>query len=420
MKNFRIGLLGHGTVGGAVEKLILKRSERLYELTGLRPQISGILTRSRGDFNEILKNSDVIVETIGGLEPARTYTLQALMAGVPLVTANKQLLCKHGSELFALARTNDLPLRFEASVAGAVPVVRALENSLEAVNITSIRGIVNGTTNYILTRMEEGLEYSTALAEAQELGYAETDPEPDVSGSDAAAKVAILARLVFGAEVTLKDVDYEGIQNLHADDLEYAREFDLRLKLLGVAERVEDGISLSVKPTFVPLSHPLASISGSMNAITIEGEAFRMLTFSGPGAGGLETASAILADIVSVMRSEHQSIPAVSTLPIKDVNHALHLKISNRPGSSPLSLPLLRPFAGSALKQGVGAPGDKTNLHASALVALTTGAAFGSAIRPGEFSDRHKPESHMPDKDLVAVMKQHSFAQNIAIDSNAV
>jgi len=258
-----------------------------------------------------------------------------MRAGRHVVTANKQLLSQHGEELYETARAHDVRLRFEAAVGGAVPVVRVLEESLSATPIERIHGIVNGTTNFILTAMARGSSYEEALAEAQRIGYAEADPSDDVSGRDAAAKMAILARLAFGSPVHLDDVRYEGIEHLHADDLEYARELGLGLKLIGTAERRQGGLSVRVHPTFPYCGHPLATISGPFNAVTVESETITELTLSGPGAGGRQTASAVLGDVVSVMTGGAR--PPAPPLPlelIEDVESAfyLHLDVADRPG----------------------------------------------------------------------------------------
>src|SRR6201747_498653 len=219
---FQVGLLGHGTVGAAFASLHDERADEIERFNGRRPVICGWLTRSRGDFEQILADTDLIVEVMGGLEPARDYLMRAIGAGKHVVTANKQLLSQHGEELFESARERDVRLRFEAAVAGDVPVVRVLEESLSATPIERIHGIVNGTTNFILSEMAQGSSYAEALAEAQRCGYAEADPSDDVSGRDAAAKMAILARLAFGSPVHLDDVRYEGIEHLSTDDLQYA------------------------------------------------------------------------------------------------------------------------------------------------------------------------------------------------------
>jgi homoserine dehydrogenase len=333
---FRIGLLGRGTVGSAFADLVAQRADHVANVTGLRPEISGVLRRTEGDFDEIVANSDLIVELMGGLEPARDYVLRAMAAGKHVVTANKQLLAEHGEELWAAAREHGVQLRFEAAVGGVVPVVRVLQESLAAAHVERVHGIVNGTTNFILTRMAEtGAAYEDALAEAQELGYAEADPTDDVTGRDAAAKMAILARLAFDTPVALDQIPYEGIEHLTADDMEYARELGLGLKLIGTAERVDGGLSVRVHPAFLYGAHPLASINGPFNAVTIESPAITEVTLSGPGAGGPQTASAVLGDVVSAM------IPPASTPEptqrlelVSDVTSAfyLHVEVADEPG----------------------------------------------------------------------------------------
>src|SRR5436190_6323860 len=208
---FRVGLLGHGTVGSAFVVLLQQRADEIERFNGRRPVLSGVLTRSRGNFEEILDGADLLVELMGGIEPAREYLLTALRAGKDVVSANKALLSQHGEELFETARERGVRLRFEAAVAGVVPVVRVLEESLSATPIERVHGIVNGTTNFILTEMTHGSSYAAALGEAQRRGFAEADPSDDVSGRDAAAKMAILARLAFGTPVHLIDVRFEGI-----------------------------------------------------------------------------------------------------------------------------------------------------------------------------------------------------------------
>src|SRR5690349_6936537 len=288
---FRVGLLGHGTVGAAFEALLAERADAFVPITGMRPEITGVLTRSRGSFEEVLENSDLVVELIGGIEPAREYVLRAMRAGKHVVSANKQLLSQFGEELWACARANGVQLRFEGAVAGVVPVIRVLQESLAASRVERIHGIVNGTTNYILTEMAvRGLSYEEALRQAQELGYAESDPTDDVTGRDAAAKMAILARLAFSTPVHLDQVRYEGIEHITADDMAYARDLGLGLKLIGTAERVDGGLNVRVHPAFLYAEHPLASVHGPFNAVTLESEAITEITLSGPGAGGPQTA----------------------------------------------------------------------------------------------------------------------------------
>jgi homoserine dehydrogenase len=293
------------------------------------------LTRSQGSFERILSDADLLVELMGGIEPAREYLLAAMRSGKDVVSANKQLLSQYGEELFETAREHGVRLRFEAAVAGVVPVVRVLEESLSATPIERIHGIVNGTTNFILTEMAQGESYADALAEAQRKGFAEADPSDDVSGRDAAAKMAILARLAFGTPVHLNDVRYEGIEHLQAVDLEYARELGLGLKLIGTAERRDGGLSVRVHPAFLYAGHPLASVAGPFNAVTVESEAITEITISGPGAGGRQTASAVLGDVVSVMTGGARPPAPPLALPlIEDVESAfyLHVEMADRPG----------------------------------------------------------------------------------------
>ena len=335
-ETYRVGLLGHGTVGAAFEQLVSERAEQIAHVTGARPEVTGVLTRSRGDFDEILANCDLVVELIGGIEPARDYVLKAMRAGKHVVSANKLLLSQHGEELWACAREHGVQLRFEAAVAGVVPVIRVLQESLAASRVERIHGIVNGTTNYILTEMARtGASYEDALAQAQELGYAEADPSDDVGGADAAAKMAILARLAFHTPVRLEDVTFEGIEAIAPDDLEYAKQFGLSLKLLGVAERHDGEISVRVFPCFLYSGHPLAPVSGPFNAVMVESPSITEITMSGPGAGGTETAAAVLGDVVSILAGDapvHE--PREELAVTRDLTSAfyLHLEVADRPG----------------------------------------------------------------------------------------
>ncbi len=335
-QDIKIGLLGRGTVGGAFESLVAERVDAIAEVTGKRPQIGGVLTTSSGDFDAILEESDVIVELIGGIEPARDYVLRALAAGKPVISANKALVSAHGPELFAAAEQGGAELFFEAAVAGVIPAIRVIEESLAGAHVERVHGIVNGTTNYILTEMaRNGLSYDAALKQAQELGYAEADPTADVGGADAAAKMAILARLAFGLDVAFDQVTFEGIQNITAEDIAYAKDLDLVLKLVGTAERINGGISVRVFPAFLYPSHPLASVHGSFNAVTVESPAITEITMSGPGAGGIQTASAVLGDLVSILSGvprRRGAAPAAQI--VSDVKSAfyLHLEVEDRPG----------------------------------------------------------------------------------------
>src|SRR4029077_12527300 len=307
--------------------------------------------RSEGDFGEILERSDLIVELIGGTDPARGYVLDALRAGRPVVTANKQLLAQHGEELFGVAREAGVQLRFEAAVAGVIPIVRTIQESFGVTEIDKVFGIVNGTTNFILSEMAAtGAAYERVLARAQELGYAEADPTEDVNGGDAAAEVAppedvsgaaaaakmpILPRLAFHTQVTLDQVAYEGIEQVKPDDLAYAKELDLSLKLLGVAERRDGGISVRVFPCFLYSGHPLAPVGGPFNAVMVEAPAITEVTMSGPGAGGVETASAVLGDVVSILAGDAPVHETRGELPVlTDVTSSfyLYLEVADRPG----------------------------------------------------------------------------------------
>ena len=333
---FRVGLLGHGTVGSAFAALLPEQAARIERITGLRPELSGILTRQQGSFEEILGRSDLIVELMGGVQPARDYALGAMHAGRHVVTANKQLLSRHGEELWEVARAQGVQLRFEAAVAGVVPVIRVIQESLAGARIDRVHGIVNGTTNFILTEMDRtGGTFAEALAEAQRRGYAEADPSEDVDGRDAAAKMAILARLAFETPVHIDQVRYEGIEHIQPDDLEYARELGLGLKLIGTAERIDDGLSVRVHPAFLYPGHPLASIGGPFNAVTVESETITEITMSGPGAGGPQTASAVLGDVISAMIPPASTPAAAHRLRIiEDVvsSFYVHLEVADEPG----------------------------------------------------------------------------------------
>ena len=336
MSALRIGLLGHGTVGSAFERLLGERAAEIERLTGRAPEIVGVLTSSRGDFEEILERSELVVELIGGVDPAFEYVRRALDGGRHVVTANKQLLSRQGEELWTLARERGVHLGFEAAVAGVVPVVRVLRESLAGAHVERIHGIVNGTTNFILSEMARtGAGYEEALAQAQELGYAEADPTDDVGGADAAAKMAILARLAFGVAVSFDDVRYDGITHLTGADIAYARDLGLSLKLIGTAERVGDGISVRVHPAFLPSAHPLASVGGSFNAVTVESAAITEITMSGPGAGGSQTASAVLGDVVAAAMGAPPMPEVLARVAIVEDEVSpfyVHMEVDDEPG----------------------------------------------------------------------------------------
>jgi homoserine dehydrogenase len=331
-----VGLLGHGTVGRAFAELLAERAGAIEAEVGRRPELSGVLTRSQGDFDDILERSELVVELMGGIDPTRDYVLRALDSGRHVVTANKQLLSQHGEEVFDAARRGGVQLRFEGAVAGVVPAIRVMSETLAAAHIERVHGIVNGTTNYILSEMARtGASYEEALREAQRLGYAEADPTEDVTGKDAAAKMAILARLAFNAAVRLDEVSYEGIERLTADDIEYAKDLGLSLKLIGSAERIDGGVAVHVYPAFLYADHPLASVNGAFNAVTIESPAITEITLSGPGAGGVQTASAVLGDMISAMIPPPSLVPPAQDVPlVTDTEFAfyLHLEVADRPG----------------------------------------------------------------------------------------
>ena len=312
-----VGLLGYGTVGSAVSRMLAEGSDEIERATGHRLAVVRALVRDPGkkrgfpadagvvtdDFAEFRDDPriDVVAEVMGGIEPAGDYVRQLLRAGKPVVSANKQLVAREGAELFAVASAAGVQLRFEASVCAAVPVVKVLRESLVAENVHRILGIVNGTTNFVLSRMERGGTYADALAEAQALGYAEADPTDDVSGADAAAKIAILATVAFGSRVLLSDVRYSGIETIEPAHMAAAAAFGMAVKLIAIASLTNGAVDVRVQPAFVELAHPLAGVGGSSNAVVLRGDAIREVTLGGPGAGGIETASAVVADLVSVV-----------------------------------------------------------------------------------------------------------------------
>ena len=308
-----VALLGYGTVGSAVDRLLRDQAADIERATGHRLRIVRALvrdpTKERGDvpvttdFAEIRDDPEiaVVAEVMGGLDPAGDYVLELLRGGKPVVTANKQLVALRGAELFAAAAEGGVQLRFEASVCAAIPVIKVLRESLVVSNVHRVLGIVNGTTNFVLTEMEHGASYEEALAEAQRLGFAEADPTEDVSGKDAAAKMAILATVAFGSRVTLEDVAYEGLERVAPEDVAAARQMDMVVRLVGAATLVDGQVDVHVGPALVDRGHPLAAVEGAFNAVMLQGDAIREITLEGPGAGGLETASAVVADMVTVV-----------------------------------------------------------------------------------------------------------------------
>jgi homoserine dehydrogenase len=312
-----VGLLGYGTVGSAVSRMLAESGDEIERATGHRLTVVRALVREPGknrDFapgDNVLTDDfaalrddprvDVVAEVMGGLDPAGGYVRELLRAGKPVVSANKQLVAREGADLFAIASAAGVQLRFEASVCAAVPVVKVLRESLVAENVHRVLGIVNGTTNFVLSRMARGGTYAEALAEAQALGYAEPDPTDDVTGADAAAKMAILATVAFGSRVLLDDVQYRGIEKVEPAHVTAAASFGMALKLVGIATLAEGAVDVRVQPALVESAHPLAGVEGSSNVVVLQGDAIREVTLGGPGAGGIETASAVVADLVSVV-----------------------------------------------------------------------------------------------------------------------
>jgi homoserine dehydrogenase len=354
----RIGVLGCGNVGAAFIRLVQDGAGEIAARTGVRLSIArvavrnlsaerdvslpeGVLTR---DTHAVVTDPDVdlVVETIGGIEPARQLVLDALKAGRPVVTANKELVANCGAELFEAAEAAGVDLQFEAAVAGGIPLIRVLRESLVGEQIHRIMGIVNGTTNYILTKMtEEGAAYGDVLAEAQRLGYAEADPTADVEGFDAGAKAAIMATIAFGQRVVAGDVYREGIAHITPGDIEAARRLGHVIKLLAIAERVDGEVAVRVHPAMVPTTHPLASVRDSFNAVFVQGDAVDDLMLYGRGAGGLPTASAVLGDVILAATDLRRGTPRrlgvqgeAQVRPVDETSSAfyLHLDVVDRPG----------------------------------------------------------------------------------------
>jgi homoserine dehydrogenase len=363
MREVRVGVLGCGNVGAPLVNLIARQSDTIEARTGLRLVVSRVAVRNVSrerpvelaegvlthDAASVVGDPDIdlVVEVIGGIEPARELILEAIKAGKPVITGNKELLANHGAELFSVAETAGVDLLFEAAVAGGIPLIRPLRESLAGDRIRRVLGIVNGTTNYILTRMaEDGATYHDALAEAQSLGYAERDPTADVEGYDAGAKAAIIAMIAFGVRVVAGDVYHEGIGDITPADVKFADRLGYAVKLLAVAEADEgdDGVlevGVRVHPAMVPVHHPLASVRDSFNAVFVEGDAVGELMLYGRGAGGPPTASAVLGDVIdaaiNLHRGSHATVGALGRArirPIDDVTSAyyLNLEVFDRPG----------------------------------------------------------------------------------------
>lgn len=358
-KKIKVALLGVGTVGTGVYKLIQRRADVMVRTIGAQMEVSKILVHNLNkqregidaslltdNWQEIVNDPEIqiVVEVMGGIEPARTMIIEALHAGKHVVTANKDLLAAHGKELLDAAEEKHCDLLFEAAVAGGIPIIRPLKQCLAGNEIDEVIGIVNGTTNYILTKMfEENMSFEEALAKATELGYAEADPTADVEGLDAGRKVAIMASIAFHSRVVFDDVYTEGITKITSDDIAYAKEFDSVIKLLGVAHNTEGGIEVGVYPMLLNKEHPLASVRDSFNAVFVHGDAVDDAMFYGRGAGELPTASAVMGDIIDVARNIEYgcngriSCTCYRETPIKKFDEVenkffLRMQVKNQPG----------------------------------------------------------------------------------------
>ena len=364
MPDVTLGLLGLGTVGAGVVKLLETRRDLLEERAGSRLVLGGVAdldpTRPREgldlarlpltpDASRVLGDPrvQIVIELIGGLEPARRFILHALAAGKHVVTANKALLAHHGAELYEEARRHGVTLGFEAAVAGGIPLIRAVKEGLVANRVLSVFGIVNGTSNYILSKMtDEGLDFSVVLKEAQAHGYAEADPTLDIEGMDSAHKLQILVSLAFRTFVDLKDIHTEGITHITPHDIANARELGYRIKLLAIAKAVDGGVEVRVHPTMIPAASPLAAVSGVFNGVFVTGDAVGDLMFYGRGAGQLPTASAVWSDVVEIARRIAHGIPAIAlelpsvgpaALPLRPIEsirccYYLRVMAQDRPG----------------------------------------------------------------------------------------
>lgn len=371
MSTVRVAVLGAGTVGSQVLRLLKERADDFAQRAGAPLEVTGIgvssLDKERDpwidtsllttDLMGLITSAEIVIELIGGIDPARELVLSALNSGATVVTGNKALLASHGPELFEAAAASGADLYYEAAVAGAVPVVYALRESLAGDTVTRVLGIVNGTTNYILDEMAtKGLAFDEALADAQRLGFAEADPTADVDGHDAAAKAALLASLAFHTRVAMDDVSTEGIREITAEDIELAESAGYTLKLLAIADRLPGGVSVRVSPTLVPHAHPLASVHGSFNAVVVEAEAADRLMFYGRGAGGAPTASAVLSDVVAAAshkvrggnaprESAYAALPVLGPEEVRTAQQ-IRLRVSDEPG-------VLSTVAGTFARHGI-------------------------------------------------------------------
>ncbi|HIX67960.1 MAG TPA: homoserine dehydrogenase [Candidatus Anaerostipes excrementavium] len=359
LSKVKVALLGFGTVGTGVYKLIERQREEMPFKVGADLVVDKILVRDKNKKREGIESSlltdkwediildddiQIVVEVMGGIEPAYTYIMEALKAGKNVVTANKDLIAEYGKELLDTAEENGCDLLFEASVAGGIPILRPLKHCLAGNHLTEVMGIVNGTTNFILTKMaEDGMEFKEALALATKLGYAEADPTADIEGYDAGRKMAIMASIAFNSRVTFDDVYTEGIANITAKDIQYAREMGCAIKLLGVARNTNSGVEVRVHPMLIPIDHPLAGVNDAFNAVFVHGDAVDDAMFYGRGAGEMPTASAVMGDIIDVARNiqfhccGRIHCTCYKNLPIKKINeieskYFLRMLVDDKPG----------------------------------------------------------------------------------------
>ncbi len=356
----KIGLLGLGTVGRGVYRILQENQESIEKRAGVKLEVKKILVKSldkdRGivlpegvlttDLAEITLDPEIniVVEVLGGIHPTLDYVLEALNQGKSVVTANKDMVAEHGQRLFAAAQKNNCDLLFEASVAGGIPIIRTLKQSLAGNHIEEVFGIINGTTNYMLTKMtQDGSDFQDVLQEAQEKGYAEADPTADVGGHDAARKIAILASIAFNSRIPLHQVYTEGITKITADDIAYANELGYVIKLLGIAKERQEGVEVRVHPTFIPKNHPLAAVGDVFNAVFVRGNAVGDTMFYGKGAGELPTASAVVADIMDAARDIIRNVPGIigctcfTEKPVLDIGQThskyyIRLQVADKPG----------------------------------------------------------------------------------------
>ncbi|GLY17900.1 homoserine dehydrogenase [Kineosporia rhizophila] len=413
MEPLKVALLGCGSVGTQVARLLGTHAEELAQRAGAPLQLTGIAVRTleadRGpgidpallttDAPELIKRADLVIELIGGIEPARTLILQALSSGASVVTGNKALLAEHGPELYEAADRGGVELYYEAAVAGAIPLLRPIRESLAGDRVRRVLGIVNGTTNYVLDKMDTaGLDFAAAVAQAQDLGYAEADPTADVEGYDAAAKAAILASLAFHTRVHADDVHREGITEVTAGDVASAKQIGAVVKLLAICERTvaadgSEGVSVRVHPAMIPASHPLASVREAFNAVFVEAEAAGELMFYGRGAGGLPTASAVLGDLVSAARnrvagSRGPGESYYAQLPLRPMGEVvtryhISLAVADRPGVLATVAKVIAEHGVSietVRQQQIPADRSQAGAHNSASLVVVTHSATEAAL----------------------------------------